>query len=63
MIDRIWTLWQQNNGIENFPTGLHHVVLEPFGLTAAEVLNTQELDYEYADNMIEIDLSSSKIAG
>ena len=63
MIDRVWALWQQNKGIENFPSGLRHVVLEPFGLTAAEVLNTQELGYEYADSMIEIDLSSSEIAG
>jgi len=49
MIDRIWALWQQKNGIENFPVDLKTIVLEPFGLTAGEVLNSQNLGYEYAN--------------
>jgi len=57
MIDRVWALWQQKHGIENFPVALRTVVLEPFGLTAGEVLNFQTLGYEYANAVHEIPFS------
>ena len=49
MVDRIWSLWQQKHGVDNFPFDLRQVVLEPFGLTVGQVLNTQSLGYEYAN--------------
>lgn len=54
MIDRIWALWQQQHGTDNFPTELKNTVLEPFGLTVADVLNTQSLGYEYANTVAEL---------
>ena len=63
MIDRIWALWQQNHGVENYPASLHPVVLEPFGLTAKQVLNTEDLGYEYANSVSNIDISGTAIAG
>ncbi|QUJ66658.1 tyrosinase family protein [Photobacterium sp. GJ3] len=59
MIDRIWALWQKKHGIENFPAGLKDVVLEPFGLTAGEVLNFQSLGYEYAMSLDDIPISGT----
>ena len=63
MIDRIWALWQQKHGIENYPTGLNSVVLEPFGLTAKEVLNFASLGYEYAESVTSVDIGGSPIEG
>jgi len=63
MIDRIWALWQQIHGVENYPSGLQSVVLEPFGLTAGEVLNIESLGYEYADSVLNINIDGSGIEG
>lgn len=59
MIDRIWALWQKRNGHENYPAGLRDIVLEPFGLTAGEVLNTQALGYEYANAQVGISIAGT----
>lgn len=61
MIDRVWALWQRQHGVNNFPTALESVVLEPFGLTAKDVLNTQSLGYEYATSQVDINLSDLDI--
>lgn len=49
MIDRIWRLWQIDNGVETgFTPSLQSRVLEPFGMTVADVLDVARLDYDYA---------------
>jgi tyrosinase len=48
MIDRIWYLWQMQRDVDRFPTALRDSPLPPFGRTPGQVLNVQELGYEYA---------------
>ncbi len=48
MIDRIWYLWQLENGIDNIPADHLTVVLQPFGVTVRDVLSIEALGYEYA---------------
>ncbi len=63
MVDRVWALWQLKHGVEKFPADLRDIVLEPFGLTAGEVLNTQSLGYEYANTAMEIPISGADLEG
>ena len=48
MLDRIWYLWQLENGLNNIPADHLPVVLQPFGLTVRDVLDIEALGYEYA---------------
>lgn len=48
MIDRLWWLWQARNGNGNIPTDLREVVLAPFNLKVRDVLNANDLGYDYA---------------
>jgi len=48
MIDRIWWLWQARNGNGNIPTNLLDVVLAPFNFRVRDVLNVNDLGYDYA---------------
>lgn len=48
MIDRIWYLWQLKNGPRNIPSDYLSMVLAPFSLTVADVLDIHQLGYEYA---------------
>ena len=48
MIDRIWWLWQVQNGNANIPTDLLDVVLAPFNFRVRDVLNVNALGYDYA---------------
>ncbi len=54
MVDRIWALWQQTHGNSGIPNNWLNVSLEPFGLKVSEVLDIQELGYEYASSDIDI---------
>ena len=48
MIDRIWAIWQVRNGNGNIPSSLLDVVLAPFSLKVRDVLNINNLGYDYA---------------
>jgi tyrosinase len=48
MIDRIWWLWQVKNGNGDIPANLLDVVLAPFNFRVRDVLNVQNLGYDYA---------------
>jgi len=48
MIDRIWWLWQVQNGNANISTDLLDVVLAPFNFRVRDVLNVNALGYDYA---------------
>jgi tyrosinase len=48
MIDRIWWLWQVRHGNGDVPTALLDVVLTPFNFKVRDVLNVQDLGYDYA---------------
>jgi tyrosinase len=48
MIDRIWWLWQVRNGFGNVPTDLLDAVLAPFTFRVRDVLNVNDLGYDYA---------------
>jgi tyrosinase len=48
MLDRMWYLWQLENGVNNIPADHLPVVLQPFGVTVKDVLNIEALGYEYA---------------
>jgi tyrosinase len=54
MIDRIWYLWQVRYGNGGIPRGLRDMPLTPFGKTTKEVLDVQELGYEYASSASDI---------
>jgi tyrosinase len=51
-IDRIWAIWQTQNGVENIPSHIKDVVLIPFGMTVRQVLDINALGYEYASSVI-----------
>jgi tyrosinase len=48
MIDRMWWLWQVKNGNANISTNLLDIVLAPFNLKVRDVLNVNDLGYDYA---------------
>ncbi len=48
MIDRIWWLWQVKNGNGNISSDLPDVVLSPFNFRVRDVLNVNDLGYDYA---------------
>jgi tyrosinase len=48
MIDRIWWLWQARNGNGNVPAPLLDAVLAPFNMRVRDVLNANDLGYDYA---------------
>jgi tyrosinase len=48
MIDRIWYLWQLQNGIFNIPPSYLDRPLEPFGFAVRDVLDIARLGYGYA---------------
>lgn len=47
MIDRIWWVWQVRNGNGNIPSDLLDVVLAPFNFRVRDVLNVNDLGYDY----------------
>jgi tyrosinase len=47
MIDRIWYLWQVQNGVTNIPPDYLDQTLAPFGYTVRQVLDIHQLGYEY----------------
>ncbi len=48
MVDRIWWIWQVRNGNGNIPADLLDVVLPPFNFRVRDVLNANNLGYDYA---------------
>jgi len=48
-VDRIWWLWQQENGIQNIPQEYLGMALEPFEYKVKQVLDIFELGYDYAE--------------
>jgi tyrosinase len=50
MIDRIWYLWQLQNGVNNIPADYLDKPLSPFDLTVQDVLDINRLGYEYAQS-------------
>jgi tyrosinase len=48
MIDRLWWLWQARNGNGNIPSELLDQVLPPFNMQVHDVLNVNDLGYDYA---------------
>lgn len=48
MIDRIWWLWQVRNGSGNISPALLDAVLAPFNFQVRDVLNVNDLGYDYA---------------
>jgi tyrosinase len=52
MIDRLWYLWQLNNGVNNIPTVYLDKVVEPFGFTVEQVLDVRQLGYDYATSAV-----------
>lgn len=48
MIDRIWSLWQVRNGPGNISADLLDTVLAPFNFRVRDVLNVNDLGYDYA---------------
>ena len=54
MIDRLWYLWQQRHGVNNIPSSLQSMVLNPFSKTVRDVLSINALGYEYAVNLMRL---------
>ena len=48
MIDRLWWLWQVRNGNANISADLLDVVPAPFNLKVRDVLNVNDIGYDYA---------------
>jgi tyrosinase len=47
MIDRLWYLWQLQNGVNTIPDDYKDRPLPPFGMTVRDVLDINRLGYEY----------------
>jgi tyrosinase len=47
MIDRIWRMWQLRHTQASFPENVAKETMEPFNLTAHEVLDPTTLGYDY----------------
>jgi tyrosinase len=47
MIDRLWRMWQLRHPQASFPDNVASEVMEPFNLTAGEVLDPTALGYDY----------------
>ncbi len=54
MIDRIWYLWQLQNGTNNIPPDYLDKALAPFALTVREVLDINRLGYDYAQAAVTV---------
>lgn len=54
MIDRIWWLWQGKHGMNNIPNPFLDKVLPPFEFTVKDVLNAQDLGYDYASSITSV---------
>jgi tyrosinase len=48
MMDRLWWLWQVRNGNANISADLLDAVLAPFNFRVRDVLNVNDLGYDYA---------------
>jgi tyrosinase len=48
MIDRIWYLWQLRHGLHTLPQSIVGMVLPPFNVTVADVIDIHRLGYDYA---------------
>jgi len=48
MIDRLWWVWQTKHGNSNISSALLDVVLAPFNMKVRNVLNINDLGYDYA---------------
>jgi tyrosinase len=53
MIDRIWYLWQEQNGINNIPADYLDKALFP-GYTVQQVLDVRALGYDYASAAVAV---------
>lgn len=47
MIDKLWWMWQRNKGIQNIPNEWKDMVLDPFDMHVSDVLDIQQLGYDY----------------
>jgi tyrosinase len=47
MIDRLWRMWQLRHPQASFPENVGTEVMEPFNLTASDVLDPTTLGYDY----------------
>lgn len=54
MIDRIWYLWQLQNGANTIPDDYLDKPLAPFALTVRDVLDINRLGYEYAQGLVTV---------
>lgn len=59
MIDRLWSIWQVRNGQGNIPTALLDVVLAPFNFRVRDVLNVNDLGYDYAAAQIAVSIGGT----
>jgi len=50
MIDRLWRVWQLRHPQASFPMHLADQVMEPFNLTAKDVLDPTALGYDYVSS-------------
>jgi len=54
MIDRLWYLWQLQNGMNNIPDDYLRLPLAPFNLTVADVLDIHKLGYDYVATEVSV---------
>jgi tyrosinase len=54
MIDRLWRIWQLEHTQSSFPVEVMGQVMEPFHLTAAQVLDPTALGYDYAISLVQV---------
>ena len=50
MIDRLWRMWQLRHPQASFPRNVARQVMEPFNLTAEDVLDPTTLGYDYVSS-------------
>jgi tyrosinase len=58
MIDRIWYLWQLQNGNASIPQVYLNKPLAPWALTVADVLDLRQLGYDYVTSGVSVSTSA-----
>jgi tyrosinase len=58
MIDRLWRMWQLRHSQASFPENVAKETMEPFNLTAREVLDPTSLGYDYVTSSLTIEVGA-----
>ena len=54
MVDKLWFDWQVKQGAVGPDEQMWDVVLTPFPVTVRDMLNVEQLNYDYVEKVVEV---------